>query len=153
MERDVAFGLQALTPTGEEDHWRRRHRRLYRCGHSAAIHVRHAQVGNDGCERLPTLHRRPEHVDAALPTVRDHDHVPVPLQGVLEGFEEQGVIVHDEEAQPGEHLRLSCGQGRLLGSGPGHREAEPHGRALTQGALNLNLRAVALDDAIHHRQP
>src|SRR6266404_5732591 len=74
------------------------------------------------------------------------------FQGVLEGFEQDGVIVHREDPQAKWSSRRRFDLARLGRRFCSRRKIQPHRGALARRTINLKLRPVSLGGSINHRQ-
>src|ERR1700722_1288084 len=114
--------------------------------------MRYAEIGDDGGERVTTLVCNAKHFDPAQAAVGDTDLVSVLLEHSTQGFQNDGVIVHNENAQRLHGLRSRrrfCAIDALALLG---WENEANRRALADFAVNLNLGTMTLDHAVNHRQ-
>src|SRR5580692_12927821 len=101
--------------------------------------MRHAEIGDDGGEGSTTLVCRAKHFDPAQAAVGDTDLVPVLFEYSTQGFQNDGVIIHNENTQRLHGLRFRrrfCAIDALAFLS---WENEANRRALADFALYLNL--------------
>ncbi len=117
-----------------------------------AVHVGHAQIGDDDLEGPAVMQAGTEHFQALATPRSDADFVMIVFQTVVQEFAHAGFIVNAEDAE---------GEARLeaVGFGPGgwnggldNGEDQPDAGALARRAFNFNGAFVALHHAVNHGQ-
>ena len=97
--REIVVRHQALAPAGEQDDRHGRRRFLHGGSDAAAVDIGHAEIGDDGGIRLAPLLRGAEGIDRLLAAAGLGHHVAVGLQQIAERFQEQRIVVHQQQAQ------------------------------------------------------
>ena len=113
--------------------------------------MRHAEIGDDDIEALSALHGGSEGLYPCTASMARGDDMPILLQGVLQRFDQQWVIIDQEDAQAPLHDRRVLDPRRYHRGGES-RKIQADRRTLSRCAFDLEFGAVALDHAVDHGQ-
>ena len=117
-----------------------------------AVHVRHAQIGDDDLEGTAAGEAGAEHLQALPAAVGEADIVVFVFQTVPQDGADGWLVVNTKDAHGAGGLKRGGGglrgRDRLAGDGEAHADAS----TLARRAFNLNSALVALHHSINHGQ-
>ena len=137
-----SFGHQPLPPARQQNHRRGRRGRFDGGGDFAPVHVRHPQVGDHDRERFARCCAATKCIDARLPAVGSDDVMAVACQRVAQRFDQERIIVHDEDAQGAGRAAAGPADGPAI-----PRPEQPMGRRRRMvvplpGSLSISISAL-----------